>query len=111
MRLSTLIRRAADRGLYGQRRTPATFSMGADYCSYYWSSSQDLFPTHAEWIAASELLARYHRFHHYVTETLPGWQNGRRFHYADNSIEVEQVARDGRTRRVMEVAPHGDLCF
>lgn len=32
-------------------------------------------------------------------------------HYADNSIEVDHVARDGGRRRVTEKAPSGDACF
>lgn len=31
-------------------------------------------------------------------------------HYADNSIEMEVACDDGQTRRVMLVAPHGDVC-
>lgn len=111
MRYAPLIRKAAARGQYGHRRTPATFYMGTDYCGYHHSWNRDLFPTHAEWIAAARVLERYQRFYRHVTEVAPGWVDGERVHYMDNSVEVVQTARDGRTRRVQVVAPHGDVCF
>lgn len=33
------------------------------------------------------------------------------YYFADNSTEVDVVCEDGKTRRKMIVAPHGDVCF
>ena len=46
-------------------------------------------------------------------DELRGWQrdDASVVHYADNSIEVEHVARDGGRKRVTEKSPSGDACF
>lgn len=59
------------------------------------------------------LLARYKRLHRLVTEVWPGWVEWNRIHWADNSIDSNQVATDGsdRVRHVQVLAPGGDRCF
>jgi len=115
--LSEQLVRLAARGQYGHSRTPARFYMpdpdrdpGQGYCSYYHSGAQwDM--SFEEWKRVARLSNRYLRFHHYVTEVAPGWTKVRDIHFADNSIEQEQVDRNGNTRRVMIDGPHGDICF
>lgn len=110
----------AGRGQHGRSASPRTFIVvgpygepnrgGSNgYCEYYWSAKFDM--TFEEWLEVARLSKRYRRFCTYVTETLPRWKVIRTISYADNSTEVVEQARDGRTRQRMTEAPHGDVCF
>lgn len=54
---------------------------------------------------------------HYRREIAPEWKPDMsvsptgEVHYADNSVELHEVNRDGEKRRRTVVAPHGDACF
>lgn len=63
------------------------------------------------WKKFCEFARRYRRFYYYLTEILPDWKETRKFYYADNSIEVEEVDKSGNKRQRMTVAPSGDVCF
>ena len=45
-----------------------------------------------------------------AAEEAKGWKLARRDCYADNSVEETYVSKDGETKTVMVVAPHGDPC-
>lgn len=60
--------------------------------------------------AMGRALSRYRAHLRYRREIEPEWQEVDRVHYADNSIEATQRDKYGRTRTVMVVAPHGDVC-
>ena len=63
-------------------------------------------------IPSDELVKRFARFRHYLTEVYPEWQFKERIHWADNSIErIEYSPVLDKDRMVREVAPHGDICF
>lgn len=68
--------------------------------------------TTAQVSAMDHALARYRWLLRYLREVEPEWAEvpGSRVCYADNSVEVTQADKYGNTRRVMEVAPHGDVC-
>ena len=119
-RLAEVLRDAAAAGQYGHSRTPDNFYLrdprdktgpGATYWIRKGLNGRDAGLTDAEVLRLGELAARYRRLVHLAREVWPHWEAVGRVHYADNSIEEEQVARDGRTRRVMVLAPGGDRCF
>lgn len=111
MRIAEAFRVIAARGQYGHSRTPANFYVCADYCSYYWSGATHII-TYDQWKQLAALAVRYHSFLHYMKEVRPRWVVVERINYADNSVEaVQRSELTGDTRRVMEKAPSGDLCF
>jgi hypothetical protein len=61
--------------------------------------------------AMGRALSRYRAHLHYRREIEPEWREVERVRYADNSTESHQQDKYGRTRTVMLVAPHGDVCF
>lgn len=121
--LRTLLVSLARKGQYGHSRTPKNFYMGDPdrlvagkrdphtlYCEYYWSWAKfDM--TYEQYQRVARLSCRYRRFVHYVTEVLPAWQPVREIHFADNSVEVVEVSRDGVERQRLVRAPGGDACF
>ena len=94
-----------------------------DYCGFYWDSAcirwdlekhtgkrgwDDLQATY--WRIA-ELYQRWQRLCRYRAEILPEWKDtGREIHWGDNSVDKEQIDKDGNTRMVQITAPHGDPC-
>lgn len=72
---------------------------------------QETRATAAKMAVLTAFQARLRRFVHHVIEVSPGWKHVREIGYADNSTEVEEVARNGTMRRRMTVAPGGDACF
>ena len=63
------------------------------------------------WKKFCEFARRYRRFYYYLTEILPEWKETKKINYMDNSVEVEEVDKNGNKRQRMTVSPHGDLCF
>lgn len=57
------------------------------------------------------LMIRYGRYCHYCREIEPEWKDVRVLAFADNSEELEQINKYGKTRRIMLAGPHGDLCY
>lgn len=105
-----LIRTLSKRGQYGHARTPHNFYMQGGYSARYWSGTGQ--ESQAEWDKASQVLARYHRYVDYCTNTLPGWHTTSLINYMDNSTEARQVCKcDLHTRTVQLTPPSGDLCF
>jgi hypothetical protein len=100
----------------GGWRRPVTglfMPTGSDggYCHWYHSFQWHM--TFAEYGQLARVAQRLRVMHHYFTQVHPGWTyvEGSRIYYADNSTEITQRARDGRTRTVSERSPSGDLCF
>lgn len=56
-------------------------------------------------------LSRYRAILRYLREVEPEWTETGRTHYADNSTEVDETDKYGRTRRRMITCPYGDACF
>lgn len=60
---------------------------------------------------------RYNAHLHYVTEDEPQWRPDTsvsatgEVHYADNSIELHEIDKDGNKRHRMIRYPSGDVCF
>jgi len=72
---------------------------------------QELRATATKMKVLTAFQARLRRFVHHVTEVSPGWKLVREVDYADNSTEVEEIARNGTLRRRMTTGPGGDACF
>lgn len=104
------LRKIASHAQYGAPVTPRTLGISDSYCDYHWSWSHREMDF-ATWKLAARLAHRYQRFCHYVTDVAPQWQEERKIHFADNSVESVQVSKDGRRRQVMDDGPHGDVCF
>lgn len=61
---------------------------------------------------AADLADRYGRFCQYMKEARHGWEEGRKVHYADNSVEVEERSQlTGEIRTRVLVHPGGDVCY
>lgn len=60
---------------------------------------------------AAELLERAASLLHFHQEVAPGWVDGKKIYYADNSIVQMQVDRDGNRRSITLVGPGGDVCY
>lgn len=107
--LASLLRKLADWGQFGHRRTPASLALVGGYNEYYWGLARDLmdFATYERVVALSH---RYRRYVHHVTEVSPQWQVIDTIYFADNSVEVVERSKDGRSRRRMTVPPGGDRC-
>lgn len=92
-----------------------------DYCGFYWGHLKhrlyDVCGSH-DWQVVKHTywrLARIYKRHrqlcHYVREVRPQWRDVGEIHYADNSVEMKQIDKDGNERQVMTVPPSGDRCF
>jgi len=99
------------RNYHGHAVSRATVIILPSYNSYYWGHAKWDGFTHAQWERAAAVNARYRRFARYLSEVKPGWQEVERIHYADNSVAVVEVSRDGVRRERTVVGPSGDACF
>lgn len=118
-RPADLLRAAAQHSINGSRGPVSMLylGMGTGPGDLYWARDRN----HTAFegldddtiVTLMRLLARYKRYYRLATEVWPGWVEWNRTHWADNSVESNQVATDGseRTRRVTLTAPHGDACF
>ena len=92
---------------YGHSRTLKNYYISD---SYYWFSLKEFF-TAEEHEKILKLTKRYRKFCYHVKEVSPKWKTINKIHFADNSVEAEQQDKYGNIRRIMETAPHGDVCF
>jgi hypothetical protein len=93
----------------GSRDRNGTVSGGALYQVNQRIWSHKL--TAEQHVALIDLLRRYGKFVHYLTEIEPQWEVVQTIPYMDNSVEEVQQDKRGNRRRVTAVAPHGDACF
>lgn len=82
---------------------------GGWHCWYYHFKWQMTFE---EYRALAKVQQRYKELCHFTREVDAQWRNdGPPQHWADNSVEQDQVNRHGVRRTVMVKAPGGDACF
>ncbi|MFI9202641.1 hypothetical protein [Streptomyces sp. NPDC053048] len=81
----------------------------------WWGDLFSQFPNYVwtidHWYAMRAAQQRVRELWHYLSEIEPEWQDGRKIHYMDNSIELIQVNKYGRERRQRLVWPSGDACY
>ncbi len=88
-----------------------------DFASHYWEARRccPLEPDQQQWMRVIELSQRYALWCHYHQEVVPAWQELGRVHYADNSVEVVEVATagplEGQTRQRTVLGAGGDACY
>lgn len=85
-----------------------------------------LIDTFTDWQVTGDHLAamrraqtRYREIVHYWREVEPQWRPDTEhtgnpeglIHFADNSVELHEISKDGRRRHRMTEAPSGDACF
>lgn len=63
------------------------------------------------WKDIYQLNERYYSFCQYCKETLPEWKTVETIPFADNSVEIKQVDKNGNIRYKMVTPPSGDLCY
>lgn len=80
-----------------------------------WQGDHYFTPAQVE--AMGRALSRYRAILRHYREIEPGWRPDTSvspdgtIHYADNSIELHEISRDGQRRHRMTLAPSGDACF